>query len=90
MLSPNKESPYSPLHLELFFTLSVGQLIVTLPNSVSFDMYLDKIQNRNKDSCVSVFFSLFTSTALLGLFKKDMIDSEWYLWVGSHLSYLGH
>lgn len=59
----------SPLNLKLFLTLAMGQLIVALPNSVSFDLYLDKVQNRNKDS-VSVFFPFFTSGALMGLFLK--------------------
>lgn len=70
MLFFKPKEPCSVLNLEMFLTLAMGQLIVALPNSVSFDMYLDQVQNRNKDSCVSVFFPLFTSAALMGLFFK--------------------
>ena len=58
----------------MLLTLATGQLIVVLPNSVSFGMYLDRVQNRNKDSCVSVFFLLFTSAAPVGLFFKKRYD----------------
>lgn len=64
------KEPCSALNLGLFLSLAMGQLIVALPNAVSFDMYLDRIQNRNKDSCVSLFFPLFTSAALMGFFFK--------------------
>jgi hypothetical protein len=35
------------------------QPIVALPNSACFDMYLDPVQKRNKDSYVSAFLVPF-------------------------------
>ena len=79
MLFFKPKEPWSALNLELFLTLAMGPLIVALPNAVSFDTYLDRIQNRNKDSCVSVFFPLFTWAALMGFFFKKiwLILTEW-------------
>lgn len=68
-----------PLNLQLFLILSMCQLIVALPNSVSFGMYLDRVQNRNKDSvCLFLLLQLLRWIS----FSKDMTDSNGVIFVG--------
>lgn len=43
-------------HYSIMSYAAMGQLIVALPNSACFDIYLGPVQKRNKDSYVPGFF----------------------------------